>query len=407
MKKVVRTGGVIEPMESRRMLALTLPLNPVNPRPITQPDFPDIPTPRAVITSTGTLQVIGSPEIDDIRVTFFEDPDGVNRVRVTIGERERVIGVKSFKRITIVGDDDSRDAPPQQGFPDGFPFRAGDRIRVDEDAKVKSETPRRFTIFGDGFEETGFDGNDTITGTSLPDVIFGGGGIDLIDGGNGNDSISGEGGADTITGGNGNDTISAGGNDTSLLINDIKGNAGNDSILGGGGLDIIEGNDGDDTLDGNLSNDSIRGGIGNDSILGGSNQDLIYGEDGNDTIFGDLGSSQFRGPDADSGNDSDEIFGGEGDDILWGEFSDDAVSGEGGDDTLLGQYGTDKLSGGPGNDYLNGHEGNDNLRGGPGVDSFNQADFTPAGQTDFKDSDDQTIADQLLTFQPTSFEFVR
>lgn len=407
MKKVVRTGGMIEPMESRRMLALTLPLNPVNPRPITQPTFPDIPFPRLVITGTNTLQVIGSPEVDDIRVTFFEDPDGTNRVRVSIGERQRVLGVRTFRRIAIIGDDDSRDIPPnpQQGNP-GFQFRGGDRIRVDENAKINRESKRRFTIFGDGLTASDFDGNDTITGTSLDDVIFGGGGIDLIDGGGGNDNIDAGDGSDTITGGDGDDTLFTGA-DSDGTLNDVKGNAGNDSINGNNGKDILEGNEGADTIDGGFGNDSIRGGIGNDLIRGGGNADLIYGELGNDTIFGERGDVQFKGVQDDTGLDGDEILGGEGNDVLWGEFSDDAVSGEGGNDTLLGQYGTDKLAGGSGNDYINGHEGNDNIRGGGGVDSFNDADFTPAGQTDFKGSDNQTIAAELFTAQPFEFSVVR
>ncbi|WP_293073372.1 S8 family serine peptidase [Okeania sp. SIO3B5] len=98
------------------------------------------------------------------------------------------------------------------------------------------------------------DGNDTIIGSSNPE---------LINGNKGNDNILGGDGSDTLRGGRDNDLIYA--------------NQGSDRILG------------------DLGNDTIYGEIGNDTIFGGKENDLLLGEDGNDLISGDLGKDTLIG----------------------------------------------------------------------------------------------------------------
>lgn len=100
----------------------------------------------------------------------------------------------------------------------------------------------------------GFDGNDTIAGTSYNDTI---------DGGNGNDNLFGGAGADTIYGANGNDRI--------------DGDYGNDYLMGEAGSDTIYG--------------GVSGNSGNDTLIGGGSPtgtaDFLYGGDGNDTYYHD------------------------------------------------------------------------------------------------------------------------
>ncbi len=104
-------------------------------------------------------------------------------------------------------------------------------------------------------------GNDTVIGSSNPE---------LINGNKGNDNISGGDGSDTLRGGRDNDLIYA--------------NPGNDQIFG------------------DLGNDTVYGEIGNDTIYGGKENDLLLGQNGDDLIAGDLGK--------------DTLIGGEGNDIF-------------------------------------------------------------------------------------------
>ena len=85
----------------------------------------------------------------------------------------------------------------------------------------------------------------TLNGTDVDDLIFGGGGNDTINGGLGND---------TLDGGTGNDTI--------------NGNDGNDVITGGLGADIINGGAGSD-----LINYTMGDGAG--SVVGGDDVDTF------------------------------------------------------------------------------------------------------------------------------------
>jgi Ca2+-binding RTX toxin-like protein len=215
----------------------------------------------------------------------------------------------------------------------------------------------------------GGDGADTITGSTVGDVINAGDGADSVDAGDGNDTVFGGDGADIIDSGIGDDSIDAG--------------DGNDSVIAGDGLDTINGGDGADTVDGGLGNDDINGmagfdsligGDGDDTLRGGADADVVAGDAGNDRIEGNSGNDTLNG-----GDDSDEIHGGSGNDVIEGDAGIDFLNGQSGNDainggsegdTILGGGGNDTISGGTENDVIKGQSGNDVLLGGGGADSL-------------------------------------
>ncbi|MBK6639330.1 MAG: hypothetical protein IPG34_17770, partial [Rhodocyclaceae bacterium] len=91
------------------------------------------------------------------------------------------------------------------------------------------------------------EGNDTLVGFDVADVM---------DGLGGNDYLMGNGGDDQVAGGAGNDTLY--GDDNSFT------KTGNDTLIGGDG------------------NDSLYGGLGNDVLVGGTGADYLSGGKGND-----------------------------------------------------------------------------------------------------------------------------
>lgn len=85
--------------------------------------------------------------------------------------------------------------------------------------------------------------NETVTGTSDVDLLFGQGG---------NDTVNGQDGADLLCGGSGNDTLN-----------------------GGAGNDALDGQNGDDHLNGNEGNDRLTGGASANRFDGGANTDTV------------------------------------------------------------------------------------------------------------------------------------
>ncbi|MEZ0231973.1 MAG: beta strand repeat-containing protein [Methylophilaceae bacterium] len=193
-------------------------------------------------------------------------------------------------------------------------------------------------------------GNDSITGSTVANILIANDGDDTVDGGDGNDTIDAGNGNDSVLGGNGTDSITAGaGNDY------VDGGVANDTIIGGTGLDTLYGGDGadliyggNDTLGTDSGFNSIYGGDGNDTIYGGNNGNLIYGDNldgtgtGNDsiiggsaidTIYGGLGNDWLEGG---SGTIADTLYGGDGDDTLTGGAGADSI--EGGSDNDTARY---------------------------------------------------------------------
>lgn len=165
------------------------------------------------------------------------------------------------------------------------------------------------------------DGDDTIFGYELPDLLYAFGG---------NDQIGSRAGDDTIRAGTGDDLVN-GGEDADL----IHGEGGNDELQGDVGRDSIFGGNGDDTI----SSWRLEG-FGDEAIWSSGGGDLLHGGAGNDRITDGDGSSQ--------------------------------IFGDGGDDLLSGGAGLDTLYGGDGMDRLLGNEGRDQLYGGRGHDRFSK-----------------------------------
>ncbi|MBL0318596.1 MAG: M10 family metallopeptidase C-terminal domain-containing protein [Alphaproteobacteria bacterium] len=162
---------------------------------------------------------------------------------------------------------------------------------------------------------TAGNGNDTIHGNELANILHGGGANDSLMGNEQNDQLFGDAGRDFLQGNMGNDVL-FGGDD-------------NDTIWGGKDNDDLEGQLGADSLSGDLGNDTINGGDQNDSMLGGAGRDVMNGNQGNDTILG--------------GDDNDDIHGGQGNDSLNAGTGVDTIAGDKGNDILVGGTGNDNF----------------------------------------------------------------
>ncbi|HAA60656.1 MAG TPA: hypothetical protein DCE39_06970 [Planctomycetaceae bacterium] len=229
----------------------------------------------------------------------------------------------------------------------------------------------------------GADGNDTLTGGRLHDLIIGG---------EGDDKLNAKRGDDSLEGGEGNDTL--------------LGGFGDDTAIGGAGADFINANTGDDLVDGGDGNDRLRGGEGADTITGGAGDDELNENLAVGTLIlddtslgGDLGDKELSGiesavlngkvgADVDQGENFFSatmatipvtMIGGKGNDTMIGGQAADFLNGNGGNDRLDGDLGNDSIQGGAGKDFVVGGEGNDTLegqgandtlRGGPGDDNL-------------------------------------
>ncbi|WP_330305291.1 MULTISPECIES: calcium-binding protein [unclassified Streptomyces] len=129
-------------------------------------------------------------------------------------------------------------------------------------------------------------GNDTLTGHGV-DVLYGQDGNDHLSGGGGVYDEGAYGGADNDTlvkchaechGGTGNDSLS--------------GTSSGNALFGDDGKDKLYGNAGGDLLQGGRGNDSLYGGTGNDKLYGNSGDDLLHGGAGTDSLSGGPGSDR-------------------------------------------------------------------------------------------------------------------
>lgn len=211
--------------------------------------------------------------------------------------------------------------------------------------------------------------DNTLTGTTTTDYIYGLDGNDVIMAGDGDNTVVGGKGIDTIHTGSGNDTIKGRLDDDTVYSGDgddvVYGNEGNDSLHVEAGSDTVYGGDGDDYIYGNSGVDYIHGGDGNDFLYGGADGDFIYGEDGNDLINAGEGKNFVDG-----GNGDDIIYGGSSEDTIYGGIGNDTIYGLDGVDILDGLTGNDVIYAGNGADFLNGNEGDDILYGSLGDDSL-------------------------------------
>jgi Ca2+-binding RTX toxin-like protein len=193
---------------------------------------------------------------------------------------------------------------------------------------------------------TGTNGDDTITGNNLTNILSGLDGDDTLVGEAGDNTLLGGDDDDVLIGGVGNDTL-MGGNDFDTvdysiitgsgiivdLLNQQASTAshGTDRVID---VERVIATQNADSLIGDLAANVLEGGAGADEISGLAGQDTLRGDAGNDTI--------------DGGNDNDTIFGGADNDTLDGGFGDDTIYGGADDDVLIGNVGDDTLDGGAG-----------------------------------------------------------
>ncbi|MDD9901468.1 MAG: S8 family serine peptidase [Alphaproteobacteria bacterium] len=247
------------------------------------------------------------------------------------------------------------------------------------------------------------DGDDTVTGNSANNYIYGGRGSDTMDAGAGNDTAgyledissfsfnfinsvtvqitttigdiwtdvltnfenfefngdsytraqlevyAGAGSPQTIVGTNGHDTLTGG------TANDlINGNAGNDTINGGlgadllygdGGFDILYGGDGDDLLDGGAGNDRMEGGLNDDTYVVNSFGDIVVENagEGNDTVQSSVNYTL-------GANIENLVLTGASSLRGTGNALDNTITGNAGNNDIDGMAGADTMVGGDGDD---------------------------------------------------------
>jgi len=242
----------------------------------------------------------------------------------------------------------------------------------------------------------GSTGNDTITGTPQPNVLFGGQGDDSIDGRGGGDVIDGGPGFNTVTYANNAGPVtvdlSAGSGGTAPLdaLTNIRGvitGSGNDSVTGTSADERFTLGAGDDVLNAGAGNDVADGGAGSDTLRGGEGSDNLDGGFGTDTAtYDERGASEpvsvslatLGGDGAAGENDTlpniETVVGGASNDTLVGDDVANVLIGGAGVNTLDGKGGDDQLFGGEGRDVIIGGPGSDGLYGAGDDDSLSAAD---------------------------------
>jgi Ca2+-binding RTX toxin-like protein len=239
--------------------------------------------------------------------------------------------------------------------------------------------------------------NDSITGSSVGNKLFGYGGDDTLNGGATGTSSD----ADTLDGGNGNDLL--------------QGMRGNDILIGGAGDDVLEGGDGSDTFRPGIGVDTIDG--DGPSTTGAGTADLIdyFLQTFGQTIWLNNSAQRAAGHDIIFANEIENVYGSNiGNDNIIGNVAkntirgyggDDVISGLDGNDTLSGGTGNDNITGGNGDDSLSGEDGNDVLWGGAGKDKLSGGN----GFDDYKYGDDAELSasyvDTMSTFDTATDTF--
>jgi Ca2+-binding RTX toxin-like protein len=253
---------------------------------------------------------------------------------------------------------------------------------------------------------TGGSGANSLFGGEGNDTLNGGGGVDALYGGEGNDTLDGGGNSDTLNGGTGDDvyydyygsvavvelagegydTINAYALNYTLPANvealiliafgntNGTGNALDNTIIGGSGMNRLTGGDGNDILDGGGGGDMLIGGLGDDTYYVDRSQDRAteLGGEGYDTIHAIVTYTLPVNVEALilDGSANLNATGNTLDNTLTGNGGANALSGGAGKDILYGGAGIDSLNGGSEGDWLDGGTGADAMSGGTGDDSY-------------------------------------
>lgn len=144
-----------------------------------------------------------------------------------------------------------------------FLTRSGDKLNEFTGLNVKASEMHQSTAnFGwEGMRILVLKGDDTLTGSSKSDTLYGYGGHDTLKGGNGHDRVYGY---------DGNDKL--------------NGDAGDDWLIGGNGTDTLKGGTGNDMLNGGMGRDTLTGGSGADLFLFVVPEESTVGKSGRDII---------------------------------------------------------------------------------------------------------------------------
>ena len=219
-------------------------------------------------------------------------------------------------------------------------------------------------------------GNDTIIGNELANVLHGNGGNDFIDGGIGNDRLYGGAGDDVLMGsfginqlwgGEGTDTASYAGR-SGVVHADLSAGYGMvnytladyydsiENLTAGLGRATLIGDAGANRLTGGASSDLLYGGEGDDVLIGGGinagTPNQLWGQGGIDTasyegttghVYADLRSQAgyVDGLLFDTMNSVENLIGGSTSDTLIGDAGANVLTGAGGGDALYGMGGAD------------------------------------------------------------------
>ena len=255
---------------------------------------------------------------------------------------------------------------------------------------------------------------ENLVGSSYDDTLTGSTGANVIYGGAGNDVLSGSAGVDTLYGGVGNDTYvvdnvndvivenagegtetvstsvtwTLGANLENLTLtglidlrgtgnstnNLIIGNTSTGIVSGAKGYNLLQGMDGNDTLMGMGGNDTLDGGTGNDSMVGGVGDDTYYVDSANDVVVENTGEGvdTVRSSISYTLNTYVENLTLTGTSAIdgTGTAANNIMIGNDYANLLTALTGNDSLTGGGGNDTLDGGTGNDAMNGGLGDDSY-------------------------------------
>ncbi|MBO6602489.1 MAG: hypothetical protein JJ938_06175 [Roseicyclus sp.] len=313
-------------------------------------------------------------------------------------------------------DDGDRDKPTPDGGTDTSESDAatsddGDFIREpDGDTTGADATDGNDSIHGSRLGDLlrGLGGNDDMFGRDGDDTLEGGAGDDVLEGEDGDDSLSGGQGMDWLNGGEGADSLDGGDGDDDLVLTT------GDTATGGDGSDlfytvfdadedpdqpapeIVDFQPGvdrlvlefdataDDLPDITLDTDSIPGStvVGSADVVmavlngttGVSMDDiaLVALDAGGETIVDGDGHlpSEEDGATPDAAEGDDLMDGGTANDMLRAREELSDIFGRGGPDALTAGPGDDRLVGHSGNDAIFGDNGDDSLEGASGHDEL-------------------------------------
>ncbi|MBD9371446.1 M10 family metallopeptidase C-terminal domain-containing protein [Rhizobium sp. ARZ01] len=231
----------------------------------------------------------------------------------------------------------------------------------------------------------GGNGNDTLIGNTVANVLNGGVGRDTMYGRKGGDTYyvnnSGDIVDESVSGSDGTDTVRSSISFSLASTKVVRGSVENLILLGssalsgtGNGLNnTIVGNSGSNALTGNGGNDVLNGGGGRDTMRGGSGNDIYYvdntGDVVDESLKGSNGTDTIRSSISFSLANTKIVKGSVEHLLLTGTAN---ISGAGNSlhNTITGNSGTNLLTGNAGNDTLNGGLGRDTMRGGSGSDTY-------------------------------------